>query len=235
MTTSVRPEATIRKTPLRPKVLRSPQATLPEDLPSLLAHDLRSPLAAISMNLDFALSELTDPALESVRAALEDCKEANARALRIVSDMADTARLDSGDRRLSVRDVQASKIIESVVMSTSPAAAARGVRIVWASGDELVRADVDLLESALERLVQRAVRHAIETCLIDQRGGTFVIRAETLSESTDAAAQALSVVFAEAAIRAQGGRLGMETVPGTLVYRVTLPTLDRTLEAELSR
>src|SRR5258708_39827722 len=70
-----------------------------DDLAGLVAHDLRTPLAAISMNLDFALDELPPGASEAVRAALEDCRGANARAVRVVSDMADAVQLSSGERR----------------------------------------------------------------------------------------------------------------------------------------
>ncbi|HXX67688.1 MAG TPA: histidine kinase dimerization/phospho-acceptor domain-containing protein [Polyangiaceae bacterium] len=223
---SVRPEARSRTSALRAKVLREAQPNDANHL-NLLAHDLRTPLAAISMNLDFALSELPDQEYGPVRAALQDCKEANARAVRLVSDMANALRLSSGDHEPSLRDVSASKVVASVVASASAGAATRGVRIGWTSSDDLVRADADLLECALDRVVQEAVRHANGSCHVDQRGGTFVIRAGTVAESLDSARSSLSIVFAEAAIRAQRGRFAAETVAGELVYRVTLPTADR--------
>lgn len=232
---SVRPEVTSRTAAPRAKILRSREPSEPPDLPNLLAHDLKSPLAAISMNLDFALSELKEPAHEPIRAALEDCKEANARAVRIVSDMAEALRLVSGSRKPFLSDVPASELIESVVASASSSAAARGVRIVWASGDDLVRADFDLLESALERLVQRALRHATETCLIDQRGGTFVIRAPSSPSETAPVDNTLSVLFAEAAIRALSGSLAVEVTAGGLVYRICVPLADRAPGAEVIR
>jgi K+-sensing histidine kinase KdpD len=232
---SVRPEVTSRKAAPRAKILRSREPPERHDLPDLLAHDLKSPLAAISMNLDFALSELNEPGQEPIRAALRDCKEANARAVRIVSDMAEALRLVSGNRKPSLSDVAASKLLESVVASASPSACARGVRIVWASGDDLIRADFELLEGALERLVQRALRHATETCLIDQRGGTFVIRAPTSSSATAAADNTLSVLFAEAAIRALNGRLAIEMTAGALVYRVRVPMAERAPGVEIIR
>src|SRR5580704_7798183 len=43
-----------------------------DDIAGLLAHDLRTPLSAIAMNLDFVLGELEGTEAESVRAALED-------------------------------------------------------------------------------------------------------------------------------------------------------------------
>jgi signal transduction histidine kinase len=231
---SIRPQGTSRNPPPRAKLLRPGELTGQDGLSSLLAHDLKSPLAAISMNLEYALSELRGAEHQAVRAALEDCREANARAVRIVSDMADAMRLVSGDRRASLRDVAASKVIESAVARAAADASARGVRIAWASSDDLVRADPNLLASALDRLVLRAVRHAIGTCVVDHRAGTIVIRAE-VSQSGDAAGHALSVVFAEAAIRAQGGRFGVETTSGALVYQVSLPLVSRPDDAEVIR
>src|SRR5580700_1369980 len=69
-----------------------------DDIAGLLAHDLRTPLAAISMNIDFVLGELEGES-ESTRAALKDCREANLRAVRLVSDMADALQLANGERR----------------------------------------------------------------------------------------------------------------------------------------
>lgn len=232
---NVRPEVVRRNSAPRAKALRPGEPKGQEALSSLLAHDLKSPLAAISMNLEYALSELGGAEYGSIRAALEDCRAANAHAVRIVSDMADAVRLASGERRPSLRDVVASKVIESAVARASVDAAVRGVRIAWTSSDDLLRADPNLLASALERLVQRAVRHATGTCSVDHKAGAIVIRTETVSEGGEPSGNALAFVFVEAAIHAQGGSFGVEMASGALVYRVSLPLVGRPGDGEVIR
>src|SRR5580698_8401786 len=46
-----------------------------DNVSELLAHDLKSPLAAIAMNLDFALDELGEDAPSATREALADCRQ----------------------------------------------------------------------------------------------------------------------------------------------------------------
>jgi K+-sensing histidine kinase KdpD len=213
---------------LRAKTLRHSDR---EQWPVLLAHDLKTPLSAISINVDFALAELADGMPDSVRAALADCKEANARALRLVQDMADGLRLASGDLKATLADVAIAPIVERAVAATGTDAAARGLHILWTSGGEVVRADSCLLERSLERLLERAVRNTCgHSISVDQRGGTVTIRADTsIDGDADPAERALATHFAETAIRAQGGHFRVEVNAGSLVYRVKLPARAITL------
>jgi signal transduction histidine kinase len=176
MAASVRPEEPNR----RGRTARSGElVALRDDLAGLLAHDLKTPLAAISMNLDFVLDELGKQASGAMRGALEDCRSANARAIRIVSDMADAVRLVSGEKRATLTDVDVSALLGNLVRAAAPEAAARGVRMVWHADSDMVRADADLLSRALDRLLERALRHA-------RTGGAveITLRAATVTMSS---------------------------------------------------
>jgi two-component system sensor histidine kinase MprB len=212
----------------RPKALRNGELLIMrDDLAGLLAHDVKTPLAAISMNLDFALAELSDETSEGVRAAIDDCRAANARAIRIVSDMADAVRLAAGDRIPNFTHLDPAEVIASVVERAASEAAARGVRIVWRAEEEsVVRADKDLLTRALDRLLERALRQARGGGTIDVvlRPGTVTIRVESVSCGViELPARTLAMYFAEAAMRAQGGAVWTETDgDGAMLYRVAL-------------
>ncbi|HZU83140.1 MAG TPA: histidine kinase dimerization/phospho-acceptor domain-containing protein [Polyangiaceae bacterium] len=237
MAASISPDRVNRMAPpSRPK--RVGELSLVRDgLAALLAHDLKTPLAAISMNLDFVLAELPADAMPAaMRAALDDCRAANARAIRILSDMADAVRLQSGERRTSIADVDVQALLTSVVRRAAPEAAARGVRLLWSADAEVVRADEDLLGRAIERLLERALRHARVggTIELTLRDGTIAIRVRS-SGSDDARATApesairgLAMHFADAAMRAQGGAVWTEEdADGALLFCVGLPpTLD---------
>jgi len=60
----------------------------PEVTVDALAHKLKSSLAAITMNIDFALDELPrDLAHGEVRDALADCRAAGARILLVLGEL----------------------------------------------------------------------------------------------------------------------------------------------------
>jgi len=215
--------------PARPKALRTGErsgerpVTREDDLSGLLAHDLKTPLAAISMNLDFALAELRLGATEGLTSALEDCREANMRAVRIVSDMADAARLAARHYPLSITRVSMTALIQQVVDRISAQAADRRVRVLWATDGDAVRADSDVLAKALERLLERALRHARtgSEVEIEQRGPLVTIRVETMADpAAEASTRSLAMHFAEAAVTALGGEVKAEASgDGALLYR----------------
>jgi signal transduction histidine kinase len=211
----------------RPKALkasgRHPAAR--QDLTRLLAHDLKTPLAAIAMNLDFALSEIDAESRDGLKCALEDCRHANACAIRIVSDMADVVRLATGDYRPTLSDVDPLDLLGGVIRRAADDANARGVRIEWSAEGGVIAADPDLLARARDRRGGRAPRNARggTAVTIEYACGAIVIRVESTSSSVhDANTCALATRFAEAALSAQGGGFQDESDGlGGLTYRVT--------------
>jgi signal transduction histidine kinase len=220
--------------PVPPRARRTGEPSLVrEGLTALLAHDLKTPLAAISMNLDFVLTELPPDALSgAVRAALDDCRVANARAIRILTDMADAARIQAGERRASLTDVDIRALLAGLACSTASEAAARDVRLVWSSDVQVVKGDEDLLGRALERLLERALRHARMGGTIDValHESTIVIRVpasasdEGCAAPPETAIHGLAMHFADAAMRAQGGAVWSErAADGSMLFCLRLP------------
>jgi signal transduction histidine kinase len=235
MAASVRPDRKRGGVPVAVRPKRIGELSFVRDgLATLLAHDLKTPLAAISMNLDFVLSELPSDAFPAgMRAALEDCRSANVRAIRILNDMADAVRLQSGERRASLADIDVHALLTAVARRAAPEAASRTVRLVWSADAEVVRGDADLLERVLERLLERALRHARVGGLVDLalRDGTVVIRVESAasddltSGAPESATRGLAMHFADAAMRAQGGAVWTEgDAEGALLFCVSPPS-----------
>jgi signal transduction histidine kinase len=229
MAASLKPEAV---SVMRGRATRSGElVAVRDDIAGLLAHDLKTPLSAISMNLDFVLDVLGRQASGPLRSALEDCRAANSRAIRMVTDMADAMRLAAGERRVALTDVDVSALLGGLVRAAAPEAAARGVRMVWCADSEIARADADLLSRALDRLLERALRHARSggAIEINLRSSTVTIRVkpgpggELDPTPPDAAMRALGTYFAEAALRAQGGAVWTENdADGSLLFCAAL-------------
>jgi K+-sensing histidine kinase KdpD len=225
--TSSRPETFTGGQGLRRTTLTAVQNAVRDDIAGLLVHDLRTPLAAIAMNIDFILGELEGEA-ESTRAALKDCRDANIRAVRLVADMADSLALASGERRPTLAEVDGAEIIAEVVQRVTADAAAREVQIVWTAQADIFHADSDLLTRALERIVQRALWHTRCGGRVDivLQAGSVAVRVERAPVGgAEPPARSLATHFAEAAILAQGGTMWTETdADGALFYKVQLPS-----------
>lgn len=210
-----------------------PEPTAPRDaLAGMLAHDLRTPLAALSMNLDFALAELAPDAGKEVRSALEDCRASSAHAIRMIGYMADAVLLASGRGHPTFAEVDVQWLVADAVRRAAPDAAARGVRMVWSSPPARVRADPELLVRAIDAVLERALRHACPGGSIDvtTREKVLVVRLrfgagrEARREEAEAATGSLAALFAEAALRAQGGALLVEIdAEGSLLFALELP------------
>jgi two-component system sensor histidine kinase/response regulator len=203
-----------------------------EDLAGMLAHDLKTPLAALMMNLDYALSELPEGTTDAVRSALEDCRSANARAAGIIADMADAGRLESGALHASPGDIDVGSLLGDAVAAVAPDAATRRVRLTWSADVAIAWADATLTQRAIERLLERAVRHAPAGGIVEVslRRGVLSIRVVTNGTDPDiganpaAAGRALTMYFAETVIRSQGGAVWVENdADGMLVFRIAMP------------
>jgi len=199
-----------------------------DDIAGLLAHDLRTPLAAISMNLDFVLGELHGDEAESVRGALEDCRQANLHAVRLISDMTDALQLATGERKPDFSEVDGAEIVAEVVRRIAADAAARDIEILWSAQGSSFRADADLLTRAIERIVQRAMWHTSCGGRVDivLESGSVVVRVEGPAPGeSEVPSRSLATHFAEAALRAQGGAMWTEKdIDGSRVYKVKLPS-----------
>jgi K+-sensing histidine kinase KdpD len=198
-----------------------------EGLCELLAHDLKTSLASISMNLDFAMSELADRGIDTVSPALEDCKEANARVIRIVSEMADADRLAAGHYRMTLSQVSPGQLLDKAVRRARNGAAARDLQLATETDDTRVHADGELLSRVFDRLIERALRHARpgSHVRIQQRLLGLSIRVTTrASPGSDLTEPSLTMYFVQAAMAAMGG--GARTEPADadgLLYVVVLP------------
>jgi signal transduction histidine kinase len=233
MVASVRPRSNAGTTRMPQRAKRIGEVSVVrEGLASLLAHDLKTPLSAISMNLDFVLAELPPEALSgTLRAALEDCRAANARAIHILSDMADAARLQSGARHANIADVDVQSLLTAAARRVAPEAAARGLRLVWSADVKVARGDEDLLGRALDRLLERALRHGRAGGTVDLtlREGIITIRVQSAipeegGTPPESAVRGLAMHFADAAMRAQGGAVWTEgEAGGSLLFCLSLP------------
>ena len=129
---------------------------------ALVSHELRSPLAAI-LNWSTILSQ-TGPDAASLKRGLETI-ERNARMQsRLVDDILDEIRTETGMLRLELAELDARAILRNVLDGVAPAARAKAVELECGLPAEelLVRADPSRLQQVFWNIVQNAVKFTAE-------------------------------------------------------------------------
>jgi signal transduction histidine kinase len=210
---------------------RTPSGTLlahRPDVALLLAHDLKTPLATIAMNLEFVIGELAGVAPE-VREAIEDCVAANARAVRIVTDMAEAARIARSESPVTqAQPTEVLSIAGAAARTLDVPAAARRAHIVCLGEPTLTHADPTLLGRALERLLEWVLRHTKADSTIEVTCADRVLSIRAVASgpmgSAGGPAASLATHYADAVLRAQGGGVWTEVdAQNVLCVTVAVP------------
>lgn len=126
-----------------------------DDLLGIAAHDLRGPLGVIK---GFAgiLKRETDP--ESRPAVfIREIEQASASMFHLVEQLLETARLEGGIE-VSATPVEVSRVVESAVRESLPAAERKGQRILASTVPVEVRADAALMVEVLRNLIENALK-----------------------------------------------------------------------------
>lgn len=206
-------------------------------LVSWASHDLRAPITALRAMIEAAQDGVVDS--ERYLATMSD----RVRVLdTMVDDLFQLARLDAGGLALDLRAASVSTIVDDAVSCLHAVAAARGVTIVAEIADALpeVRCAPDHVQRVLDNLLVNAVRHTaseglvavrvrphppdeIEVSVEDDGVG---LSSEALgrmfdhfwrgdpARGQDDAGAGLGLAIARGLVRAQGGQIWAENMPG---------------------
>lgn len=208
-----------------------------DEILSIVAHDLRSPLATVQFRADVLSNRVSGDRRESTRSEVEVIQRAIRRATRLVDDLLDVARIEAGTLGVVWKEVPPESIVRGVVESLAPAAASASVRLETevARGLSSVVADEDRIHQVLANLVDNAIRFTpaggcvriivspdgddVRFAVADSGRG---IPAEYLSRLFDRFWQAagqrrgagLGLAIAKGIVETHGGRIWVESVPG---------------------
>ena len=144
-----------------------------------LAHELRNPLAPIRTGLEILKKDTANgPASQHARETME---RQLAHMIRLIDDLLDISRINSGKIRLETTRTRLASAIESAVEISRPAMEARGHRLkVEAPAQPIeLMADPTRLAQALGNLLNNAARYTPAGGQVElrarQEGGTAVI------------------------------------------------------------
>ena len=144
---------------------------LKDEFLALVAHELRTPLAAVLGWTQILRSKKHD---EATAGRALDVIERNAQAqAQLIEDLLDLARVTSGKLRLDIRPVDPAAVIEAAVNTVRPAAEAKGIQLLMALDlrGETVPGDAGRLQQVLWNLLSNAVKFT-------PSGGRVMVRLE---------------------------------------------------------
>lgn len=215
-----------------------------------VSHELNTPLTAMRGYLETL--HMPDVALDAETRLryLEIIERETRRLERIVRDLLDLARYESGAGALDVRPFAVERLFAHVVARHEHDARTRNVTLqahVNEDADQIA-GDPDRLEQAIDNLVANAIRHTPGGGVIDLRaeidGGRVSlsvidsgegIPAEHLphvferfykvdaSRNHRSAGSGLGLSIAKAIVERHGGTIDVSSVPGRTQFRILLP------------
>jgi PAS domain S-box-containing protein len=222
---------------------------LRDEVLRVVAHDLRSPMATISLTAGMLLEDETRP---DERHQLEVIERAAERAARLIEDLLDVARIQAG--RLSVRlaRLDPAALAEEAVEACRAVARERGLdlRVELPPALPAIAGDRDRLLQVFSNLVGNALRYtpsggrvtvtaeafdrSVRFAVADTGPGIPADQQQRIFDPFWQAAQAdrrgagLGLAIARGLVEAHGGRLTVESEVGHgSTFRFTVPVADQ--------
>ncbi len=133
---------------------------LRKDFVQMVSHDLRTPLTSINMLLSMLGQDRFGKLDEQGYTAVNRARSNADYLIKLVSDLLDAEKLESGDLEIEKQATSVQSIINKVVDATQEAAQAQQVMIVAEVSDGGIIADEDRLVQVLINLVSNAVKYS---------------------------------------------------------------------------
>lgn len=122
------------------------------------SHELRTPLSVIRGEADVALAK--ERGAESYRESLAIILDESRRLSRLVDDLLNLARADSGRLKLQAQDFYLNDLMAECCRSAQPMAGSRGVEVECrCAADTPFRGDEELLHRLVMNLLDNAIRY----------------------------------------------------------------------------
>jgi NtrC-family two-component system sensor histidine kinase KinB len=208
------------------------------NLVSTVSHELKTPLTSVRMGLHLLLEErigtLNNKQTELLLAAREDSE----RLLRMINDLLDLAKLESGKAMLPSEVIEPRKLVESAVEDLRALVESRGSRLVTKTEPGLPKVFVDApqITHVFSNFVSNAVKHTkvgeeivlgakkqdggVRFSVVDRGSGIPPqYRAQLFDRffrvpGSEVTGAGLGLAIAKEIVLAQGGTIGVTSTPG---------------------
>ena len=221
---------------------------LRQDFMALVAHDLRTPLQSVLMQIDALMQRAAGEAASVPVSTLQLMKRNGQRLDRLVRDLLDASQVDSQGIHLDLVPVRLPELAASIVSQVSGALGTHAVVVVVSGDPPPVLADPLRLEQVVTNLLENAAKYSDEgapiriviepsgrgaaLCVEDRGPGIspeelprlFDRYFQTQRARTKRRGLGLGLFITKGLVEAHGGTITAESVPGSgATFRVWLP------------
>jgi PAS domain S-box-containing protein len=133
---------------------------LRKDFVQMVSHDLRTPLTSINMLLSMLSQDRFGKLDEQGYTAVERARSNADYLIKLVSDLLDAEKLESGDLEIEIQPTSVKNVISKTVDATQDAAKAQKVSLETEAIEGGFLADEDRLVQVLINLVSNAVKYS---------------------------------------------------------------------------
>jgi signal transduction histidine kinase len=125
-----------------------------------ISHELRTPLTAIRGSLSLINAGAIGTVPDGIRDMIRIADSNSARLMRLITDVLDIARLESGDGGFQPQKLDLRRLLQSAMEDCAETAAQERVRLTLepGTGEVFVLADVDRMTQVLRNLISNAVK-----------------------------------------------------------------------------
>jgi PAS domain S-box-containing protein len=154
---------------------------LKDEFISTVSHELRTPLTAIRGALGLLSHGTVMPLNDKASNLLRIAHANSERLLRLINDILDLERMQSGRARLVFRQVQLGQLVRQAIEFMEPVADAADVRLIHDTTQVEIAADPDRLIQVLTNLLSNAVKFSPRNSTVsvlmrpDQNGVTLSV------------------------------------------------------------
>ncbi|MBY0359055.1 MAG: PAS domain S-box protein [Candidatus Obscuribacterales bacterium] len=224
---------------------------LKRELVAVVSHDLRTPLTSIQMNLGFMLAGGLGPLTDKSKSILESSERQVNRLIKLVKDLLDIEKIESGTIDLQFRKMTMGSMITQAIEAVSSVAADKNITIGFAGDTTEISADEDRLMQVMINLLSNAIKYShpnstiqvqtemindfLETRIIDQGQGIPDSHKDLIFErfqqvdgkrdQKEKGGTGLGLAICKALIQQHGGFIGVESTEGkgsTFWFRLPL-------------
>lgn len=128
-----------------------------DDFIAQLTHDMRSPLAAVTMTLALFTEKVFGEMPEKAHEPIERARKGVARVLALISDILDAEKLNQNKQAIEKVQLNLLELVRKVADELGPLAHEKEVSILVDGTDSLVWADYNLLTRVLTNLLSNAL------------------------------------------------------------------------------
>ena len=134
---------------------------LKDEFVSLASHELRTPMTVIKSYLWMFLDKKKGDLNKKEITYLERAYESTERLIKLVNDMLNVSRIESGRLKLEMKDVAIDNLIGTVVSELAPRAGELGLKLIYNKPQGIVKrlnADSERIEQILINLIGNSLK-----------------------------------------------------------------------------